>query len=132
MPAIVMVDDEHAVLDLGADLPLGLRYPRPFAPVCATSAVCTSLRCCGPARAAGVARGVHGCGRAGGRLRSPVAGGGSWRERGAGRRQRVGAHAKGLYFSHEPAHRRLPAPHPYPYWELSRAIPAHQQLGRAR
>src|SRR5262245_26573953 len=32
---------------------LGLRYPRPFAPVCATSAVCTSLRCCGPARAAG-------------------------------------------------------------------------------
>ena len=43
----------------------------------ATSAVCTSLRCCGPARAAGVARGVRGCGRAGGLLRSPVAGGGS-------------------------------------------------------
>jgi len=44
----------------------------------ATSAVCTSLRCRGPARAAGVARGVRGCGRAGGLLRSPVAGGGSW------------------------------------------------------
>ena len=64
----------------------------------ATSAVCTSLRCCGPTRAAGVARGVRGCGRAGGLRRSPVAGGGSWREHGAGRRQRVGARAKGLYF----------------------------------
>ena len=29
-----------------------------------------------------------------------VAGGGSWRKRGAGRRQRVGARAKGLYFSY--------------------------------
>jgi hypothetical protein len=56
----------------------------------------------GPARTAGVARGVRGCGRAGGLLRSPVAGGGSWRERGAGRGQRVGARAKGLYFSYIP------------------------------
>jgi len=64
-----------------------------------TLAVGTSLRCCGPARAAGVARGVRGCGRAGGLRRSPVAGGGSWRKRGAGRRQRVGARAQGLYFS---------------------------------
>jgi hypothetical protein len=79
---------------------LRIRVVQAFHLVCATSAVCTSLRCCGPARATGVARGVRGCGRAGGRRRSPIAGGSSWRERGAGRRQRVGARAKGLYFSY--------------------------------
>src|SRR5262249_32794009 len=72
------------------------RYPRPFAPVLAT----TSLRCCDPACAAGVACGVRGCGWAGGLRRVPVAGGGSRRERDAGRRQRVGARAKGFYFSY--------------------------------
>src|SRR5262245_57087089 len=52
----------------------GLRSLEPFAPVCATSAVCTSLRCCGLARAAGRAACVAAAGLAATGARPALAG----------------------------------------------------------